>query len=121
MEPASKLAAPSGNTPQTSHKRRHGFIFQSCQSASDFEGSLILQLATQQDEQIVHEDQELILHLSRYGSRTPGPLLVQQILANVEEFLDVPPQPIELGDEPGGRMGTGGGAGATWKPEGSSP
>jgi len=67
-----------------------------------------LELAAQEQQEVVDQDQELILHLCRHGSRSPGAPLGQQMLTDVEELLDVPPQAVDLGDEPRREMKLGG-------------
>ena len=54
------------------------------------------------------QDQELVLNLRRHRTNPPRSLLAQKIFADVKELLDVPAQPIELGDDSRSQMEFGG-------------
>src|SRR5215831_1786492 len=112
LEPTRELAAPARRSAQQLDPGRHGSAGPSGGGLPLLERCRILvlhllvtdaflrvQAPTQKEHEVVRQHEELVLDLCRYGAGSPGAFLGQKVLAAVKEFLDVPAQPIQLGND----------------------
>ena len=117
LQPARELAAPASDLAQGRYPARNlptvggrrlvprqqpGLVFLDHLLIPNL--FLLLQASVEQQKQIVHEHQEFVLNLGRCRAGTPGFVLSQKVLADVEELLDVPAQAIELSDDSGSQV-----------------